>query len=277
MSRFGKGGGSILDLEFLVDDKDRRLCAFSRMAGVAGMGVGLLTWVRQKLYNVKPEDHPHLYPYPDRDTLCKELASEINKLSFTPKVLILGSLGRVGSGAHDLAKQVVDAGTKLDILEWDRKETEEATATSIDSNPFQILLQQDLVYNCINLQGPTRPFLTPEMLQQPSRRLGMVVDISCDLTSPFNPFPVYDVITTFKKPVVRALGTEKEENPVGVVSIDHLPTFLPRESSEGFSKDLLPLLRNIRSDTSDPVWVRAKEKFVQKVAEARQVDPSSFK
>jgi len=264
LDRFDKGGGTILDLEFLVDDQGRRLCAFSRMAGVAGMGVGLLTWVRSKLYNIKPEEQQSIHPYPNRATLAKELAESINKLDFTPTVLIIGRLGRVGSGANDLAQEVIDAGTKLNIIGWDKEQT-------LDVSSFNKLLQYDLVFNCINLAGPITPFLTPQMLQQKPRRLSTVVDISCDLTSPFNPLPIYDVITTFKKPVVRALGTEQDEDPVGVISIDHLPTFLPRESSEGFSKDLLPLMKNIENETTDPVWARAREKFVQKVAEANNI------
>jgi saccharopine dehydrogenase (NAD+, L-lysine-forming) len=50
-------------------------------------------------------------------------------------------------------------------------------------------------------------------------------------------------------------------SPVSVVAIDHLPTLLPRESSEAFGKDLAPHLLNLES----PVWLRAKDLFHEKI------------
>ena len=36
LARFPRGGGTLLDLEFLVDDKGRRVAAFGYHAGFAG-------------------------------------------------------------------------------------------------------------------------------------------------------------------------------------------------------------------------------------------------
>lgn len=44
-----QGGGKLWDLEFLVDEQGRRVAAFGRPAGVAGMAVGLLNWAAQQL------------------------------------------------------------------------------------------------------------------------------------------------------------------------------------------------------------------------------------
>jgi saccharopine dehydrogenase (NAD+, L-lysine-forming) len=52
------------------------------------------------------------------------------------------------------------------------------------------------------------------------------------------------------------------------VAIDHLPTLLPRESSEAFGNDLLPHVLNLEKEMS-PVWVRAKELFYKKIAELK--------
>lgn len=52
---------------------------------------------------------------------------------------------------------------------------------------------------------------------------------------------------------------------MSVISIDHLPTLLPREASEQFSGDLLPSLLEFPSSR---VWVEAEELFKKKVAEA---------
>lgn len=56
--------------------------------------------------------------------------------------------------------------------------------------------------------------------------------------------------------------------PLSVISIDHLPTLLPREASEQFSTDLLPsLLQFPRRDTAQ-VWAQAKQLFQEKLGEA---------
>jgi saccharopine dehydrogenase (NAD+, L-lysine forming) len=44
LSRFQRGGGTLLDLEFLVNDKNRRVAAFGYHAGFAGAALGLETW-----------------------------------------------------------------------------------------------------------------------------------------------------------------------------------------------------------------------------------------
>ena len=47
---------------------------------------------------------------------------------------------------------------------------------------------------------------------------------------------------------------------------------LPRESSEQFSKDLLPSLLQLPERATAPVWVNAEKLFKQKLEEARQDD-----
>ena len=53
-----------------------------------------------------------------------------------------------------------------------------------------------------------------------------------------------------------------------MISIDHLPTLLPREASEQFSSDLLPSLLEFPERETSRVWVAAKRLFLQKKAEA---------
>jgi saccharopine dehydrogenase (NAD+, L-lysine forming) len=52
---------------------------------------------------------------------------------------------------------------------------------------------------------------------------------------------------------------------MSVISIDHLPSLLPRESSEAFSGDLLPYLLTLKDWQADPVWSGAKKLFDEKV------------
>ena len=78
-----------------------------------------------------------------------------------------------------------------------------------------------------------------------------------------NLVPIYTVATTFSNPTVPVEGLEGV--PLSVISIDHLPSLLPRESSEAFSNDLLPYLIKLNDWQNDPVWAGAKKLFDEKV------------
>lgn len=54
--------------------------------------------------------------------------------------------------------------------------------------------------------------------------------------------------------------------PMSVISIDHLPSLLPRESSDTFSQDLLPYLLTLKDRQNDPVWAGAEKLYNEKVA-----------
>lgn len=75
---------------------------------------------------------------------------------------------------------------------------------------------------------------------------------------------MYKINTTFDKPTVPV--EVESEPPLSVISIDHLPSLLPREASEAFSKDLLPHLLQLEDRETAQVWVDAKKLFDEKVA-----------
>jgi saccharopine dehydrogenase (NAD+, L-lysine-forming) len=54
--------------------------------------------------------------------------------------------------------------------------------------------------------------------------------------------------------------------PLSVISIDHLPSLLPREASEAFSADLLPSLLGLKDWRNVRVWQQAEKLFQTKVA-----------
>ena len=55
-----------------------------------------------------------------------------------------------------------------------------------------------------------------------------------------------------------------------VISIDHLPTLLPLESSQLFGADLLPTLLLLPNLEEHRVWADALALFRKKMAEAQQ-------
>lgn len=103
-----------------------------------------------------------------------------------------------------------------------------------------------------------------QSLAVPNRKLSVVCDVSADTTNPNNPIPIYTVATTFTKPTV---PVEVEGEPkLSVISIDHLPSLLPREASEAFSNDLLPYLLKLKDWRNEPVWARAEKLMREKIA-----------
>lgn len=186
--------------------------------------------------------------------------------------MIMGALGRCGSGAKDFTLKAGIA--DQDILKWDMAETAKG-------GPFEEILENEIFVNCIYLSKPIPPFLTKEMLEK-DRKLSVICDVSCDATNPHNPIPVYFGATTFDNPLIniktsvgyslhfKTLQLTRFRQPVDVIAIDHLPTLLPREASDMFAKDLLPSLLALKDRKSSSVWTDAEKLYHEKSATLRQ-------
>jgi saccharopine dehydrogenase (NAD+, L-lysine-forming) len=241
LGRFISGKGKLLDLEFLVDDVGRRVAAFGRSAGFIGMGVGLKQWVAQQRGTTLTK----LDYYDDSDAMVREISQEISSCARQPKVFIMGALGRCGKGAVNFAER---CGIK-DIVQWDMNETK-------NGGPFPEILDADIFVNCIYLSKPIPPFITKDMLSQ-SRKLTVLVDVSCDTSNPHKPVPVYTTCTTFFDPCVRVAT----DPTLDVIAIDHLPSLVPLESSMEFSELITPHLISLGKTS---VWTRAETLFNEK-------------
>jgi saccharopine dehydrogenase (NAD+, L-lysine-forming) len=172
-----------------------------------------------------------------------------------PTSLVLGALGRCGSGAVDLLEKIGCG----EIKKWDLPETRDRPG------PYPEIVESDIFVNCIYLSEPIPPFVDLASLKSPNRKLSVVCDVSCDTTNPHNPIPIYDINTTFDKPTVD-VQVEGDGPKLSVISIDHLPSALPRESSEAFSNNLLPSLLALKDRQTAPVWTGAYKLFQDKVA-----------
>eukprot|EP00455_Lapot_gusevi_P041745 TRINITY_DN487_c0_g1_i2.p1 TRINITY_DN487_c0_g1~~TRINITY_DN487_c0_g1_i2.p1 ORF type:complete len:752 (-),score=283.03 TRINITY_DN487_c0_g1_i2:107-2206(-) len=253
LNRFMRGGGMVWDLEFLVDENGRRVAAFGRAAGIAGMAVAILTWVHQQHGTVVPP----LRSWSSLPQMIEDLRAGVASTGKpVPTALVLGALGRVGGGAAWVAEQV-----GLPVTKWDMEETKHG-------GPFPELLRHDILANCIYLSGKMNPFLTRDMLEQKDRQLSVFTDISCDVTSPNNPFPIYDRLTSLVEPTLRIIPASDSSKPLDVISIDHLPTLIPNDSSAEFSNLIVPHMLELHNPDS-PVWKRAAHVFFSKCQQAR--------
>ncbi|MCZ6672430.1 MAG: saccharopine dehydrogenase [Verrucomicrobia bacterium] len=253
LQRFVNGGGRLLDLEYLTDAQGRRVAAFGYWAGVVGCALGIRAW-RWRQMKENSESFPSLQAYGSQAELMDELRRRVGQYrqlkADLPRIIVIGAKGRSGTGAVQLAKRV-----GIEVTEWDIAET-------VGGGPFDAILEHDIFVNCVLLQKsgrlpPIPPFITRDLLVNSNHKLTVISDVSCDLSNPNNPVPIYDQTTTFDSPLL----TLKDE-AVSVIAIDNLPSFLPLESSEDFSRQLLPYLQQLTENGE--VWQRAENLFFEK-------------
>ncbi|MBR9652347.1 saccharopine dehydrogenase [Thalassovita aquimarina] len=240
LERFKAGGGTLYDLEYLVDETGRRVAAFGYWAGYAGAAVTLKTWAAQQ----RGEICGPVGVYPSKDALNAELLAELDATGTgRPRAIVIGALGRVGTGASDLCTAM-----GVEVTKWDMVET-------ASGGPFPEILDHDIFLNCIFARPGTPVFVPRESLDKP-RKLSAIGDVACDPDSDYNPIPVYDRATTWAEPALRVAT-----DPVlDVMAIDNLPSMLPVESSQDYAAQLLPSLLTL-TDLDSGVWGRAKATF----------------
>jgi len=244
LQRFRAGGGTLYDLEYLTDDSGRRVAAFGYWAGFAGAAVALKCWAALKQGDICDP----VATYENADALIDDVSADLNAtLLARPSVIIIGALGRVGTGARDLC-----AALDVTTTDWDIPET-------ASGGPFPQVLDHDIFLNCI-LAAPGCPVFVPASATTAPRHLSVIGDIACDPTSEFSPIKVYGQTTTWNDPALRV----HDDPPLDVTAIDNLPSLLPLESSDDFARQLLPSLQTL-DNLSGGVWLRAKTLFDQHV------------
>ncbi|UKZ80387.1 hypothetical protein TrVFT333_008146 [Trichoderma virens FT-333] len=249
LSRFARAGGTLYDLEFLTTAEGRRIAAFGYFAGYAGAAVAFISWAHQVL-NPGVTQGEHVKS-------ALEPAIRANN-GQAPRVIVIGALGRCGSGAVDFCREI---GLSEDsVLKFDLAETAKG-------GPFKEVAESDIFVNCVYLgPNPTPPFVTFESLAIPERRLRVICDVSCDPNSVNNPVPVYSTWSTFDKPTI-ATSKPVTDPELRVIAIDHLPTMIPRESSDEYSGLLLPALLTLDRRDTEGVWTRAEKTYKDRVSE----------
>ncbi len=242
LSRFVAGGGALLDLEYLVDETGRRLAAFGYWAGYVGAALAVLHARGVLPIPLEPTDRPAL------DAL---LGAAPSVGAAPPRAIVIGALGRSGRGAGDALGV---AG--VPVTRWDVAETRALDRAR--------LLEHDLLVNTVLARSPVPPFVRPEDLDDPTRRLGLICDVSCDVTSALNVLPIYDTVTTWTAPVRRL----REAPRLDLIAIDNLPSLVPREASTDFSAQLTRQLA-LLGDPDGP-WQRCHDTFTAVVAGDRE-------
>lgn len=238
LARFRAGGGVLYDLEYLTDETGRRVAAFGYWAGYAGAAVSCLAYGAQARGGICAP----LARFAAQAAMVQACAQALEGLD-PPRVLIIGALGRVGTGAADLC-----AALGLAVTGWDMAETAQG-------GPFPEVLRHEIFLNCI-LAAPGAPVFVPASTPSDPRALRVIGDIACDPDSDFSPIRVYDRTTDWARPVLRVAARP----PLDVMAIDNLPSLLPVESSQDFAAQLLPHLLAL-DQIEAGVWGRAYAAF----------------
>lgn len=236
LERFRRGGGELLDVEYLTEH-GRRVVAFGFWAGYVGAALSVLHARGALTGPVQPMSREEL------DSQLRETAAG----HVPERALVIGSRGRSGKGANEA---LTTAGCEVTL--WERGHT-----VILDK---EALLLHEILVNCVVSHIPRTPWVAHEDVER-QRNLRVIGDVTCDVTSDCNLLPINTAITTWDEPV-RACGTP--EQPLDVIAIDNLPSLLPLEASHSFSTELMPLLPDL-AERRGP-WAESLAHFRQFVS-----------
>lgn len=248
----------LYDHEVITNEKEQRLVAFGRYAGIVGAYNGF------RAYGLKY----NTFALPKAEDLTdqQELISELKKITLPNVKVLLTGRGRVGNGAREMLdgmgmRRVTVAEylgedfrepvyCQIDASEYNkRKDGVRGNKADFFANPeeyksnfFRFAKVTDF-YIAGHYYGQGSPFLyTREDAKHPDFNIKVVADVSCDIDGP--------VATTIKPSTIAnpIYGynpqTESETNftdpdAIAVMAVDNLPCELPRDASVGFGEAFL--------------------------------------
>ncbi|MEM1214469.1 MAG: NAD(P)-dependent oxidoreductase, partial [Bacteroidota bacterium] len=247
----------MIDYEVLTDNLGRRVIAFGYFAGVVGAHNGFWTYAqRTKQFNLpRMRD---LYDYAAAKAVYE-------KLELPSMKIVLTGTGRVATGAaqvlNDMGIRQVSAG---DFLKQDYDEPVYTQLLSRDylrhrdGDPFDKLhfyqhpeeyssafapyaAQADLFINGIYWDNKAPAFFTPAEMASDEFNVKVIADVTCDI-APVSSIPSTLRASTIADPVFGYdPKTGEETTPfqdgiIDMMTIDNLPSELPRDASTAFGK-----------------------------------------
>jgi len=210
---FANSNSELYDFEYFLDDNGNRIIAFGFYAGYIGCCLGLLQYFTKKYTK---NNISNLTPWKSTNELLNSI------IKIYKKDILIAVIGSNGKSGQSIIKL-------LDYLELSYKcYTKEAVKINLE--------YFDIIYNCIKLDEK----LDETWLDTNTQFIKpiTIVDVSCDYTRINNPIKLYNKATTFTNPV------ESVNEYVDIITIDNLPSLLPKDSSDKFSEIFLKLLLN---------------------------------
>lgn len=270
---------TLIDYEPIKDENNRRLVFFGRHAGYAGMVNGFFTLgkrlhalgIKNQFEKIKQaKDYPNLDA---AKNIIKELGSEIKLPErINPLVIGITGYGNVSIGAQKI----------LDLLPVTKIEPNDLLANELEKNKIykvvfkeedlvekigggkfdleeyynepekyqskfeQFLPKINLLVNAIYWEEKYPRLFTKEFTSKNKlNNLIAIADLSCDIngsiemtekaTPSDNPVFIYN-------PKSNTINDGFDGDGIALMTVDNLPAEIPVESSEWFSKSLMPLV-----------------------------------
>lgn len=256
LSRYRRGGGTLLAVDSLKDSNGLKLSRVERGAGFAGTALAIKAWAWQLAHPNGPP-LPGTSPYHDSKVLFQEVLAALStgkavNNNQLPSILVTGARGRCGRGAIAFLHSIGIPDSH--ITQWNRGETARG-------GPFEEIMHHDILLNCIYNATPIQPFITHESIKAagPNRTLSVVGDITCDIHTPNNAIPIYTYETTFAEPTIQI--PVEQGRSLAVVGMICFPALLTREASDATSRALLPSFLKLNNWREEREWVEVEQLF----------------
>lgn len=248
----------LYDHEVITNEKEQRLVAFGRYAGIVGAYNGF------RAYGLKFD----LFNLPKAENLKDQqaLIDELNKVRLPPIKILLTGRGRVGNGAKEMVdamqiKKVTVADyliesfnepvyCQIDASEYNkRKDGVRGNKADFFANPeeyksnFIRFTKVTDFYIAGHFFGNGAPYLyTREDAKHPDFKIKVVADVSCDIDGPvastIKPSTIADPIYGYDPDTEKEIDY-KNDKAIAVMAVDNLPCELPRDASIGFGEAFL--------------------------------------
>ncbi len=257
----------LYDHEVVTNEKEQRLVAFGRYAGIVGAYNGF------RAYGLKYK----FFKLPKAETLTdqQELISALKKITLPNIKVLLTGRGRVGNGAREMLDGM--GMRRVNVSEYLEEDFREPVYCQIDaseynkrkdgvrgnkadffanpeeykSNFFRFAKVTDF-YIAGHFYGEGAPYLfTREDAKHPDFKIKVVADVSCDIDGPvattIRPSTIADPIYGYH-PVSESETSFTDPDAIAVMAVDNLPCELPRDASIGFGdaflKNVIPAFFN---------------------------------
>ena len=247
----------LIDYEVMTDKLGRRVIAFGYFAGVVGAHNGFWAYAQRTGAFSLPR-MKDLYNYAEAKTIYEEL-------SLPPMKIALTGTGRVSTGAAqvledmgirqvspvDFRKQTYDEPVYVQLVSRDylrHKDGLPFDKLHFYQHPEQYVSAfkpfaevADLMLNGIFWDNRAPAFFSVEQMAEPNFNIKVIADITCDI-APVSSIPSTLRASAIAEPVFGFYpNTGKETAPyqdgvVDMMTIDNLPSELPRDASTAFGK-----------------------------------------
>lgn len=279
----------LIDYECLVEESGKRVIAFGRWAGIVGAHNGLLVWGKKfNHFNWKRCDE-----FKDYD----ELQGFYKTQKLPPLKIAITGGGRVALGAIEIMDHL-DV-RRVSHADFINKTFDEAVYVQLDcedlyrrkeDNGFGIpefyqkpelyksvfapyKSEIDLFINAIYWNPAAPKYFELDEISEENFKLDVIADITCDI-APDASVPVTYRATEIDELAMGIDRKSKQEveaylpNTIDVMSIDHLPSELPRDASQDFGsmflEYVLPELLKENSEFLDRATITKNGKLTDK-------------